>query len=86
VVVFFATKESLRVSALSVSMDLSSGIPGWRTLREFSDFRDISFHFRENGRFFFLMLMLSEIFLIFRLSFQRFFLHCVLHPEFSALS
>jgi hypothetical protein len=36
---------------------------------------------RKLVRFFFWMLMLSEIFFIFLLNFQRFFLHCVLHPD-----
>jgi hypothetical protein len=37
----------------SVETKTHSG-PGWRTLRDFSDFRDFYFHFREKlGRFFF---------------------------------
>jgi hypothetical protein len=60
-------------NAMNLKERKKEQMSGWRTLREFSDFRDFCFHFRENKagfsseclcfqRFFNLPIEVSEIF------------------------
>jgi hypothetical protein len=58
---------------------------GWRTFRDFSDFRDFCFYFREKTSWYSECMCFQRFFHLL-IKFSDFFLDCVLHPATGLLN